>query len=74
MGYKGDVNLDGKIEIDDVALIQAHILGTVTLSFEQQYYANINGEGGVTTQDAALLNRHLLGTAVIIDDMIYIQN
>ena len=55
----GDVNNDGRINVQDVTLVMKHILGLETLTIEQQEAADVNGDGVIDVQDATLLMQYL---------------
>ncbi len=58
---KGDVNGDGRIDINDVILVMKHILGEKNLDANQQLLADVNGDGIVNIHDAALIRQKSLG-------------
>ena len=55
----GDVNGDGKVNITDVALINAHAKKTKLLTGDELARADINGDGRVNITDVALVNAHV---------------
>ena len=57
--YKGDINEDGKVNITDVALINAHVKKTKILTGNDLERADINGDGKVNITDVALVNAHV---------------
>ena len=57
--FPGDVNADGKVNITDVALINAHVKKTKLLTGEELARADINGDGKVNITDVALVNAHV---------------
>ena len=57
--YIGDINGDGKVNITDVALINAHVKKTKLLTGEDLEKADINGDGKVNITDVALVNAHV---------------
>ena len=57
--YIGDINGDGKVNITDVALINAHVKKTKLLTGEELARADINGDGKVNITDVALVNAHV---------------
>lgn len=61
----GDVNIDGKINIQDVVLVINHLKGTNTLSGTNLDAAKVTGNSNVTITDVVLLINHLKGTAVL---------
>ena len=58
---KGDVNLDGKIDIDDFILVDEHIKGIIQLTGDYLVAADIDGDGAITTEDLRLLQSHIAG-------------
>lgn len=64
---KGSVKGDGRIDLDDIILAHAHVLGLITLTPEQQIAADVNNDGQVSTSDLLMMHRHLLGTYTIND-------
>ena len=57
--YIGDINGDGKVNITDVALINAHVKKTKLLTGDELARADINGDGKVNITDVALVNAHV---------------
>jgi hypothetical protein len=51
----GDVNRDGAKNCADVGMILKSVVGTITLTADQQYLADVSGDGAVTSYDASLL-------------------
>ncbi|MBQ9847608.1 MAG: hypothetical protein IJO64_00920 [Clostridia bacterium] len=63
IGYRvGDVNMNGRIDATDYALVKRHCLKTFTLNEKQQLLADVNGNGRVDATDYALIKRHCLKT------------
>ena len=58
---KGDVNLDGKIDIDDFILVDEHIKGIIQLTGDSLTAADIDGDGAITIQDLSLIRDHIAG-------------
>ena len=58
-GLKGDINGDGKVNITDVALINAHVKKTKQLTEEELHRADVNDDGKVNITDVALVNAHV---------------
>lgn len=58
---QGDVNLDTKISIKDVTLIQKYLAKLSTLSEPQLVLADIDGKEGVSIKDATHLQKWLAG-------------
>ena len=56
----GDVNVDGIINILDIIMMVAYVVGEAELSEEQIAIGDLNGDGGINIQDiVALVNRIL---------------
>lgn len=67
---KGDVNCDGRITIDDLALLQFSILYDVRgyqLSGDSALAADVNGDGQITTSDMTRVHMHLIGANMITE-------
>lgn len=62
----GDINSDGTIDADDVAMIQQYIAGTVNLSEDQILIADVNLDNEVTSGDVDLIE------AFIADQISYL--
>ena len=60
---QGDASGDGKVTAEDLMLVQAHILGIITLSGDRFLGADTNGDGAVTTLDLAKISSHIAGAA-----------
>jgi hypothetical protein len=54
---KGDVNLDGKLDINDATLIQKYCAKMTTLSELQLSLADVNGTGVVDVRCATTIQR-----------------
>lgn len=70
MIIKGDVNGDGRITIEDLLLIQSHILRIITLRGDNFVAADVNNDGDIGVTDLAKVQKHLLGVE-ILDEVIY---
>lgn len=55
----GDVNLDGKVDINDATLLQQYLSELVTLSDEQLAVADANGDGKVNIGDVTAIQRYI---------------
>ena len=55
----GDVNLDGRITISDVTLIQKYLAGYASLNSEQLKLADYNEDGMITISDATLIQKSI---------------
>lgn len=65
MIIKGDVNGDGKITVEDQLLMQAHVLGQITLQGDTFTAADTNNDGEVTAADILKVQKHLLGIEIL---------
>lgn len=61
----GDVNGDGKINIDDVTDIQKYIANMIDFTEEQVTLADVDKNGNISIDDVTLIQKHLAGLAVI---------
>ncbi|MGN1113361.1 MAG: dockerin type I domain-containing protein, partial [Acutalibacteraceae bacterium] len=58
----GDVNLDGKISIDDATLIQKYLAGVQEFDDEaQSLAADVNGSGDISIDDTTLIQKYIAG-------------
>ncbi len=57
----GDINRDGKINVQDVTMIMQHVLGLKDLSEKEKILADVNGDDAINVQDAALIMQKALG-------------
>lgn len=55
----GDVNGDGEVTKADSELIMKHIVGTITLTPEQQERADVNLDGKIDVGDSILILRYI---------------
>lgn len=62
---KGDSTCDGRITIEDIIAIQAHILGISTLTGDAFTGADTNSDNVVNGRDLANVNMHLLGISML---------
>lgn len=58
---KGDVNMDGMIDLQDIILTQQYIVGTNYLNDEQYNRADINNDGMVNILDCQYMQGYLVG-------------
>lgn len=65
MIIKGDVNGDGRITIEDLALIRLHILGEIMLTGDEFNAADVNNDGIIDILDLASVQMHRLGVRMI---------
>ncbi len=63
----GDVNGDGKINLQDASMIQRGSLNKITLSNEEKKAADVNGDNTVNLRDASAVQKHVLGIELIPD-------
>ena len=56
----GDVNMDGKLSLKDITLINYYLLGKVEFSAEQLEQGDYNADGVVNTKDARAMREVLL--------------
>lgn len=64
---KGDSNCDGRITMEDLISIQAHILGVSTLTGDAFTGADNNNDNVVNGRDLANVSMHLLGVKMITE-------
>ena len=62
---KGDINGDGRINVSDVGLANAHAKKVSTLEGYQFDCANVNGDTRITISDVGLLNAHAKKTSLL---------
>ena len=58
---KGDTNGDGKVTLMDLANVQRHMLGLISLTGNNFVGADTNSDGKISLIDLANIQRHLLG-------------
>lgn len=58
---KGDATGDNKAGMKDCAVIQKHLLGSVTLDSTKKLAADVNGDGEITTTDVVIIMKYLVG-------------
>ncbi|MBQ2662058.1 MAG: family 10 glycosylhydrolase [Clostridia bacterium] len=56
----GDINLDGKTNSKDIALLQRHVLGTSLLEGAALVPADLNADGKINSKDISALQRKVL--------------
>lgn len=59
-GKKGDLNLDGTVNIADAVIMQKYILGTTSISCEQAYAADVYSDTLPDAFDMVMLRKMLL--------------
>ncbi len=57
----GDINDDGKINVQDVVLVARHVLGLQTLTADQQKAADVNSDGLINVLDVTMITQYVLG-------------
>ena len=62
---KGDSTCDGRITMEDLISIQAHLLGISTLTGDAFTGADTNSDNVLTAKDLAQVQMHLLGVQMI---------
>lgn len=62
---KGDSTCDDRITMEDLILIQMHILDIVTLTGDAFTGADTNSDNNITVIDLAKVKMHLLGVKMI---------
>lgn len=53
----GDVNMDGKITIDDATLLSKYLASEEELSNQQKRLADVNGDGRITVSDISAIQK-----------------
>lgn len=61
IAVRGDVNGDGAVKINDLILVQSHILKKATLSGYKFYAGDVNYDGTVKINDLILIQSQILG-------------
>ncbi len=59
--HDGDINVDGVVDVADVALVQRIVLGLVVPTASQLTHGDINGDGAIDTADLEHIRRKALG-------------
>ncbi len=57
----GDLNDNGRVDVQDVVLVMKHTLGMEYLPVSKEVLADVNGDGFVNVQDASLIMQKTLG-------------
>lgn len=60
--YYGDLDGDGKVTVNDLAVISQAINGKIKLKADEKKRADLNGDGRVTKADKELINQFILKT------------
>ena len=63
---KGDVTLDGKLDVTDATMIQKYCASIITFSSAQKNLADIDKSGAIDIADATYIQKILVG--LIADD------
>ena len=58
---KGDVNLDGVVDVTDTTLVQKYLASTAELTSLQIEIADVNGDGTVSVADATAIQKMIAG-------------
>lgn len=59
-GLIGDLNLDGKITVQDAAILQKHTVKRLTLIDAQKAVADVNNDGKINVKDCTAIQRMLV--------------
>ena len=57
----GDLNGDGKVDLNDAKILLRGAVGIIKLTDEQKKAADINGDGQINLNDAKMLLRAAVG-------------
>ena len=63
---KGDADLNGSINVSDIAVVASHIKGIKALSEAQFAAADVNNDGQMTVSDIAIIAAHIKGIKAIV--------
>jgi len=66
VGVFGDLNIDGKVTIQDALMIQLHLSGKTLLPNTVLALADINQDGQISLMDVAILQLHIVGKMGVI--------
>ena len=67
----GDINDDGRVDVQDVVLVVKHVLNIEQLDTDQQILADVNDDGVINVKDVSLITQYWLGLVdrlPVIDD------
>lgn len=53
----GDANLDGKVNVVDVTIVQKGVAGLISFDGDQMFRADVDGDGQITVKDATLIQK-----------------
>lgn len=56
----GDVNLDGRVTASDIARLNAHMLGKITVGADALFAGDVDGDGKATSDDIAKMTDDIL--------------
>ncbi len=65
----GDINYDGRIDVQDVTLALRYVLGVEVLTEAQQLLADVNNDGAVNVQDVTLISQKALELITELPDI-----
>jgi hypothetical protein len=57
----GDINTDGSVDVQDVALVMRHSLGLLSFDDAQSFVADVNGDRRIDVRDVSQIMRKALG-------------
>lgn len=57
----GDVNLDGKVDINDATIIARFCSDLAKFNMDQRQLADVNGDGKIDVLDVSIIQRNLVG-------------
>ena len=63
---KGDADLNGSINVSDIAVVASHIKGIKAMSEAQFAAADVNNDGQMTVSDIAIIAAHIKGIKAIV--------
>ena len=61
----GDVNGDGKINVNDITKVAAHVKGKKILDESAKKRADVNGDGKINVNDITKIAAHVKGKKLI---------
>ncbi len=65
----GDLNADGRVDVQDVVLAMRHSLGLEALDDLQSFLADVNSDGKVNVQDVSQIMQKSLGLIEVFSDL-----
>ena len=63
---KGDADLNGSINVSDIAVVASHIKGIKAMSEAQFAAADVNNDGQMTVSYIAIIAAHIKGIKAIV--------